>query len=404
MFYMPPNSVPAQPGSLIRTAPVSLVTAAGAATATRIMYSTIDSMGRPSAVSGAIVEPTAPWNGPGTRPVVAFASGTIGSGLQCAPSYGLENPIVASVENGNASVFVDYDLVQIAALVGAGYTVAVTDYIGLGIPGRPHTYLNRVDTGHALLDAVRAASHLPKSPVTSTTKVGLWGYSQGGSASGAAAELQPAYAPELDVVGAYVGAPAADVNATLVGLDGKVIASAIGYEVAGLMESYPSVAPILEAELNEHGKAVVRDVSTRCLTDSSALNPFAQSSSWTNSGKPVPQVLAENARLRTVVDEQRLGRVAPVAPVLMTTSRSDGIAPHKMVERLAVDWCSVGAVTAYVPVSTPPAPGDTDELAVHHFLGTYESLPIALQWFRDRIAGAPAPTDCGGINAGRVPQ
>ncbi|WP_284522663.1 lipase family protein [Corynebacterium aquatimens] len=89
----------------------------------------------------------------------------------------------------------------------SGYRVVVIDYIGLGSEGT-HTYLNRVEQGHALIDAARATAKPGE-------KVGFWGYSQGGGAAAAAAELVADYAPELNVVGTFAGAPPADPIAVL---------------------------------------------------------------------------------------------------------------------------------------------------------------------------------------------
>ena len=64
---------------------------------------------------------------------------------------------------------------MVQMLLDDGYRVVVTDYMGLGTDGL-HTYLNRVDQGHALIDAARATAKPHE-------KVAFWGYSQGGGAA-----------------------------------------------------------------------------------------------------------------------------------------------------------------------------------------------------------------------------
>ena len=96
-------------------------------------------------------------------------------------------------------------------MLAAGVAVVFTDYIGLGTLDRVHSYVNRVDEGHAVLDAARAAQQLavigvPRVDVPDDGPVGIYGYSQGGGASAAAVELQPSYASELKLKGAAVGA------------------------------------------------------------------------------------------------------------------------------------------------------------------------------------------------------
>lgn len=53
--------------------------------------------------------------------------------------------------------------------------------------------------GYAGLDAVRAAQRLPDTEITEDSPGGIVGYSQGGQAAGWTAELQPEYAPELNL-------------------------------------------------------------------------------------------------------------------------------------------------------------------------------------------------------------
>lgn len=98
-FYTPPASLPAADGALIRTEPLPLALSLPGldgplpGTATRLMYKSTDSNGRPVAVTGAYIEPSAAWKGGGPRPLVAVAPGTMGQGDQCAASMGLEHPL-----------------------------------------------------------------------------------------------------------------------------------------------------------------------------------------------------------------------------------------------------------------------------------------------------------------------
>src|SRR5690606_21923337 len=132
----------------------------------------------------------------------------MGQGDQCSPSMGLEAPIRLDLENENMSA--GYEILSVYRLLSKGVSVMLTDYVGLGATDRVHTYMNRLDQGHVVNDAARAALNLPGTSLTKDSKIGFYGYSQGGGATGAAAELQPSYAPELNLAGAYVGAPPAD--------------------------------------------------------------------------------------------------------------------------------------------------------------------------------------------------
>lgn len=397
-FYNPPASVPATPGALIRSEAMPLsvnLPVIFPGKSTRIMYSSKDSNGQATAVTGAYIEPTKAWTGPGSRPLVAFAVGTIGQGDQCAPSYGLEHPAVLGIGSDGATFGVNYDMIQMSTLLNKGYGVVVTDYIGLGTTNRVHTYVNRADQGQALLDAARAVQNLPGTSIKPDSKVGLWGYSQGGGAVASAAELQPTYAPDVNLVGAYAGAPPADLAETIKGVDANLIAGVLGYTLNGLAESYPQLQPIIAANINAKGAAALKDVATQCIPDSIASYRLAKSSSWTNSGQSLSQIVESNPTVKAIVDEQRIGRLKPKAPVLVTTKYSDGTVPHKQARQLAVDWCGKGANVSYRGIGGLPFPGDTDRLAVQHIIGTFEGLPIALDWIGDRFNGRSASSNCG---------
>jgi Secretory lipase len=124
--------------------------------------------------------------------------------------------------------------------------LVVTDYEGLGTPG-VHTYANRLAQGQALLDAARAAQRLPGTSLDPHGPVALWGYSQGGGASASAVELAPGYAPELDVVGAYVGAPPADLAQAMPYADGSLLVGLIGYAINGFIAAYPEIEQAVTA-------------------------------------------------------------------------------------------------------------------------------------------------------------
>jgi predicted alpha/beta-fold hydrolase len=138
-----------------------------------------------------------------------------------------------------------------------GFAVVVTDYEGLGTRGT-HTYANRAAQGHAVLDAIRAAQRLPEAHLPPAGPVAVAGYSQGGGASAAAAELQPSYAPELKLKGAYAGAVPADLAAVAHNLDGHYAAGFLGFALVSLDYAYPELN--IPAILNAKGKQLFERV------------------------------------------------------------------------------------------------------------------------------------------------
>ncbi|MFF5372048.1 lipase family protein [Streptomyces sp. NPDC013187] len=393
-FYTPPTQLPADNGALIRQQPfplgLSLPGLDGRplpGTATRLMYKSTDSGGRAVAVTGAYIEPSAQWEGDGPRPLVAVASGTMGQGDQCAPSFALQHPLTVSGQ----TLSVGYDNLAIYRLLATGVAVVVTDYVGLGATDRLHSYVNRLDEGHAVLDAVRAARALPGTSLTAGSRVGLYGYSEGGGASASAAELQPAYAPDVHLAGTYAGAPPADLTAVMKGIDGSALAAALGWAINGFVQAYPDMRDVAEANLNDAGRKALADASTMCVGEAVIGYGFARSSAWTNSGESVAEIIAAEPRARAVLDEQRIGTLKPAGPVRVATGIQDDIVPHAQARRLAVDWCRKGGNVTYAAVNLPDL---GDRILTNHLAPLITDQGAAISWLTDRLEGRPATSNC----------
>uniref|UniRef100_UPI002FCDF093 lipase family protein n=1 Tax=Nocardia gipuzkoensis TaxID=2749991 RepID=UPI002FCDF093 len=242
-FYLPPAQIPSEPGAIVKTAPMALFATVPTdkgwpGKAQHVMYTTRLQDGSPVAVSGTFIDATGPWQGPGPRPTVVIGPGTSGQGDRCAMSVAFSTGMTVFTDP-SPGLSANQELPASAVWSGLGARVLVTDYIGLGTPGI-HTYANRIEAAHAVLDGVRAAHKLagagPETPVV------LWGYSQGGGAAAAAAEMQPEYAPELNLKGTWAGGPVADLAAILERIDGALIGGAIGFAINGLLARYPERA------------------------------------------------------------------------------------------------------------------------------------------------------------------
>ncbi|MFF1921710.1 lipase family protein [Streptomyces sp. NPDC058221] len=393
-FYNPPAELPAANGALVRHEALPLgLSIPGLdgrpmpGTATRLMYKSTDSNGAPVAVTGAYIEPSAAWKGGGARPLVAVASGTMGQGDQCAPSLALEHPLTLNGE----TVSVGYEALAIYRLLSAGTAVVVTDYAGLGATDRLHTYVNRVDEGHALLDAARAAHAVPGASITAESRTGLYGYSQGGGASASAAELQPSYAPDVELSGTYSGAPPADLTAVMKGIDGSALAGALAWSINGFAQSDADLRNVVEANINDAGKAALKDASTMCVGDAILGYGFAKSNKWTNSGKSIGDVIAAEPRAQAALDKQRIGNLKPAGPVRLATGVQDDIVPHGQARQLAVDWCRKGADVSYKPVVLPNL---GDKLLTNHIAPLITDQGDAISWLTDRLSGRPATSNC----------
>ncbi|MFF2083839.1 lipase family protein [Nocardia sp. NPDC058176] len=393
-FYAAPQTVPETPGVVIRSEPMSLpITLPGSdgplpAATTRIMYSSTDRNGAAVPVTGAYLRPTLPWLGPGHRPLVVVAPGTQGQGDQCAPT----NTLAYLLQyNGGLDVAVQYEqYAAIYPLLALGAAVVLTDHQGFGTPGA-HPYLSRATSGHAVLDAARAARTLPGSGLEPTAPVGLWGYSQGGGSIAAAAELAATYAPELPIVGSYAGAPVVSAEAQLRRFDGGALTGAMGYYINGAIDENPALAPALDRLLTDAGKQMLADTSGQCVGETVLSYGFRDSRTWTTTGQPLATALLADPGWAAHIDGDRAGRLRPSAPVLIHATANDELVPVDTARRVAADWCGQGAQVTYQEL---PLPGDPVGLGVSHVLNSPLSLPGALLWMGERLAGRPAHSTC----------
>ena len=392
-FYDPPTTLPAANGALVRTQPTALALSLPGASgpipakATLIMYKSTDSSGAAVAVTGAYLEPAAAWTGGGPRPLVSYAEGTQGQGDQCSPSYGLSHPLTVTAQSQQVS----YEIPFIDGWLARGVAVVVTDYVGLGTTDRLHTYVNRVDQAHAVLDAARAAKRLPGTSLTAASPGGTYGYSQGGGASAAAAELAPVYAPDVKLVGAYAGAPPADLSATLATIDGTSLVGAIGWAVNGFAQSYPALRPVLDANVSAAGRAVLADLQQACTPDAIFRYGFHSTAEWTNSGQTLSQVIAADPTARAVVDAQKIGNARPTVPVRIASGTQDDLVPHGQVRTLASTWCGKGVNVTYAPIVQALPTGGT---GVNHLAPDALDAAAAQSWLTARFQGRPAISNC----------
>lgn len=403
-FYQPPTDLPDGPGTFVKTQPFPLAGAippipgaehlsdgAGALStdAQRIMYTSIGSRGQEIAVTGAYLQPRTPWTGPGTRPLAVVAPGTQGQGDHCAPSKSFQN--LANVRTDPPGIGFGYEIIQAYALLDRGFAVAITDYEGLGTPGI-HTYVNRESQAHAVLDLARAASDVPGADIGPDPRTVMVGYSQGGGAVAAAAELQPQYAPDVNLVGTVAGSPPADLLATLGQADGSAIAAGIGYTLNSLIVSYPEFGELMEPHLNEQGKRMLQLTSDQCIAESAVQFFMQNTNQYTVTGESATELALRNPEILPFLERQRVGTLTPTTPVQILSPVNDDVVPGPQSQQLGRDWCAKGATVNMVIDHTPPvAPG----MVLNHAAPMLTGLGGTVQYLVDRVNGVPAPSNCG---------
>lgn len=368
-FYEPPATITGAPGTILRSedapqvlAPLGLSTAI--AKGQRVMYVSRDRAGVPIAVTGIVITPRTPWLGLGARPLISYAAGTQGMADRCAPSRQLAEGV-------------EYENLGFDQLLTRGYAVAMTDYQGLGTPGS-HTYMIRAAQAHAVLDMTRAAQRLTGSGVSSSSPVGLMGYSQGGGAVAAAAELAGTYAPELRIRGTLAGAVPADLVPVADNLDGGPFAAFLLYAVVGQLAAYDlDPATVVDPA----GLDLVRGVEGSCVFDLLDY-AFLRSEGITVDGRPVTDLLAEEP-FAAIEAENLIGNRRPNAPVVVDHSLLDDTIPYAVGRAMAQRWCERGANVRFETNATPT-----------HVGGMANHVARALPFFEARFAGVPQVSNC----------
>lgn len=370
-FYLPPASVSGRPGTVLKHEPSTffldpLKVARVSARVQRLMYVSTGPHAEATAVTGTLMTPTSEWAGPGSRPLVSYALGTVGMADRCAPSRQMA---AGTLLEGAA----------IQTLLLRGYAVVVTDYQGLGTPGT-HTYLDGAVLGRNVLDAARAAMQTPVDPVPSDARLLVAGYSEGGTAAAGALEQQPGYAPDIGLIGGYVGAPAVSLPSLGKYIDGGPWTGFLVDAMAGLVDNYPELH--LGALLNEAGKRALAKAQAACVVDGSIAFGLRRTSAFTKSAESFVEVM-ERPDVARVVRAMSLGNHKPGAPVFTTHSFLDDIVPIDPHRATASSWCRLGG---RVHFRTLQAPG--------HIPALVQSAAAGFAFLARRIDGDDMASNC----------
>jgi alpha-beta hydrolase superfamily lysophospholipase len=369
-FYTPPHPLRAgAPGAIIRSEKVTGVPGVPAdATVWRVLFHSRSIYDNDIAESGYIVVPAgkAPAGG---FPILTWAHGTTGFSGICAPSL--------FTSQGGVGPYV---LPGLSDYLKAGFVVAATDYEGLGTPGI-HPYLLGASEGRGVLDAARAARHLPGLDTSST--VMIYGHSQGGQAALFAGELAPTYAPDLHIAGVVAAAPATGLS-TIVG----VVTTSVGqsiieftipvaytwartYRDLPLSDLFTPKGETFASSVVTHGclGSLIEAIGSQHLTATSVFQPGAATN---------PVVIA-HAKLNDP------GRTKTPAPILVVQGTADTTVPPALTDDFVTKTaCPIGDTIDYLHVT-----GATHGTVVN------VSVPTITEWMTARLAGTTAPSTCG---------
>lgn len=372
-FYNPPASVTGAHGDLIsyRPASVKLNGASPAANAWNVMYVSQDADDTLQPTTGTVLVPTAPWSGGGARPVILYAMGTHGMGSDCAPSKQM-------------ALDKDYEAFNVAAALKAGYAVLISDYVGYTTGGTPR-YMAGPSQGRNTLDIFKAAASIPGVGIDSSSKVAIWGYSQGGQAAAFAAELQPSYTPGMNVVGVAQGGTPGDLVATANYLNGRNGSAFLFMAINGLAEEYPTQIPF-SLVVSPTGAAAFDKLKSECIFQALFEYQNQDITKYTNTGFTLDKMLSLPPVKKTMSD-QMLGNTKINFPVYQFHGQADEFIPLDQAYALKQRYCAKGTTVAF------------DLYPSEHIATLFQAAPKVLSWLGDRFAGAQAPSTCGAASA-----
>jgi hypothetical protein len=370
-FYQPPSDFQAAaPGTILKQRTVSAA-AFGylpqQVQAWQLLYRTTDTQGNPEATVTTVLEPLNAKPS-ANRPLLSYQVAEDSSAPQCAISYQLQQG------SDNSNIVAEAEILLIDAAVQKGWAVTVPDY-----EGPASAYTGGKQAGQAVLDGIRATENFSTVGLAgAATKVGVWGYSGGALASGWASELQPSYAPELNIAGVAEGGLPVNLRDILNGINGGPFAGIAMSGVAGLAHAYPQLAAFLNAYLTPAGQSAFATVNSECNAQSAARYAFTNIYQYFTVSNPLDLPVPQQ-----VLTDDTLGQHTPTAPMFVYQSVNDELVPHADVDAVVNKYCAAGANVTY----------QRDVLSEHVILAV-TGAPDALNWLSDRLTGKPAASGC----------
>lgn len=389
-FYdVPAGLAAAKPGEILRSRPVDVKTLQIFplnVSAWQLLYRSTAEDGSPYAAVTTVMIPRGPAK---PRPLLSYQAATDSILRICNPSYGLTNGLPIEPANPAGPLPFPLPAAEIAfaaAGLEQGWAVAMPDHGGID-----NRFLTPKQPGYAVLDGIRAAeSFQPLGLSGADTPVGLWGYSGGAIASSWTVEMQPSYAPELNIAGAAFGAPERDLEASLRAVNGTPLAGLIPLALSALGKDVPGFTERLNSFLTPEGIARVAETANHCLAQNVLYNLWFDYRAFMT--QPLETVLADPL-IRRAIDERGFTKNTPTAPVYIYNGVTEEVAPIVGTDKLVDGYCAGGASVTYRREDFPPRP--VPQIMTTHGLVVITGAPGAFAWLKERLApNAPKPTGC----------
>lgn len=349
----------------------------------RYHYNSTDSMERPSVDTALYIEPNEPWTGEGPRPVVAIAPGTQGSAEQCDPSLSTQKGVQVRVDPFD--MVAPYEVLPIIQNLEKGAAVVIVDHHRNSAGNQE--YVDNISSAQSLLDGVTAARELG---IPDDAPIGIYGYSQGGSAAAAAAERAGVYAPELNVVATSAGGPPSDLTKVLEQIDGSTLTAAIALAINSVLDKDPDLRAAVDQELSDDGRELLNSVGSYCIGGLALHHAFETTDQYIAAKTNLVAIMEKYYPIKTELKRQRVGNFRPNAPVFLYSGLHDDVIPINQVRMLRDDWIALGADLDYYE---DPTPAVAQKSGLNHVAPLLNNLGKASDYLWAHFPAAQTPLD-----------
>ncbi|MGW4534980.1 lipase family protein [Nocardia sp. NPDC004340] len=352
----------------------------------QLLYRTTAANGQPYAAVTTVLK-TANT----TRPtaLLSFQNMTDAIAPQCQPSQALFQGHVPWIDPSKSGPLqlttMSGETAFIAAGLARGWAVSVPDFGGVD-----NHYSTPKEPGYTVLDGIRAVEAFEPAALSGPgTPALLWGYSGGGIASTWAAQEQPRYAPELNLVGTAAGAPVADPRVAMLAMNGTPVGGGLRdllFPVAlmGVMQDSPAFTAAMNRYLTPAGKQKIAEAADNCTPQNMVSSLGLDADQFLT--EPIEQILTDPA-INAALEERALGATAPTTPLYIYNAIDDEGSLITSMDTLVATYCAAGTPVTYRREQLAmPASAHTGEW----FLGA----PAALAWLQQQAETPTAHPTC----------
>lgn len=133
-----------------------------------------------------------------------------------------------------------------------------------------------------------------------------------------------------------------------------------------------------------------------CTFDAiSRFGGVRDTSVWTLSGLTLKQLSGLDVYLHSALRESSLGEEGrhPDVPVLITSSITDDVIPHRSNRQLSASYCRAGSQVSFYAATTPTHAG-----------GALGTMPAGMTFLDQVFSGTPTSYDCAGGGHSQRPR